>query len=283
MSFEHHFETNRANWDSRAPLHASRSSGYKTQSFIDDKLLLSNTVKFDIPRLQDKDIRGKRAIHLQCHIGTDTISLARRGAINVVGLDFSSESVKAATALVAETGDKVRFVEANVYDACDHLPESQFDLVFTGIGAICWLPDIDRWAEVVNYLLAPGGILFIREGHPVLWAVDETIDDGPTIRFPYFNVREPLEMNEATTYVDTGGEKVKSAKTFSWNHGLAEVITALLKQGLALELFEEHDSVPWEAMPGYMFEREPDEWALKERQSSMPLTYTVVARKSRAT
>lgn len=273
----HHFDTNRANWDGRAPLHASRKSGYETQTFIDDKSLLSNVVKFDLPRLGD--IKGKRTVHLQCHIGTDTLSLARLGAVDVVGLDFSSASVAAARALVSETSDSVQFVEANVYDAADVLPELSFDLVFTGVGALCWLPDMEKWATVVARLLAPGGALFIREGHPVLWAVDETLKDGPTIRFPYFNEREPMAWDADTTYVDTQGEKLKATKTYVWNHGIAEIITALLKQFLVIELFEEHDTVPWDAMPGYMVEREVNEWALKERNGCMPLSYTLVARK----
>jgi SAM-dependent methyltransferase len=281
MSHDHHFDTNRANWDDRAPLHASRQSGYQTQDYIDNKALLSNVVKYDLPRLGD--LKGQRAVHLQCHIGTDTLSLSRLGAVDVVGLDFSSESIKAAKALVAETGDAVTFVEANVYDAPSLLPHAAFDLVFTGIGALCWLPDIDRWATVVSTLLAPGGTLFIREGHPILWAVDETLPEGPTIRFPYFNVRDPMAWDAEATYVDTAGTKLKATKTYIWNHGIGEIVTSLLKQGLVLERLEEHDSVPWEAMPGgQMVKRDLDEWALKERSGCMPLTYTLVARKPKA-
>lgn len=272
-----HFAANQANWDSRAPLHASRTKGYQTQQYIDDPKVLSNVVQFDIPRLPP--LKGARALHLQCHIGTDTLSLARLGAVNVTGLDFSSASIAAARALVAESHDDVTFVEANVYDARKAV-EGTFDLVFTGIGALCWLPDISRWAQVVDDMLAPGGRLFIREGHPIMWSVDETLPDGPTVRFPYFNKAEPMEWNEESTYVETDG-KVTSTKTFIWNHGVAEVITALLKRGLVLESFEEHDSVPWEAMPGMMEKRELDEWALKERNGCMPLTYTLIARKPR--
>lgn len=275
MSDEHHFATNKANWDNRAPLHASRDSGYKTQQYIEDRSRLSNVVAFDLPRLGD--VKGKRIAHLQCHIGTDTLSLARLGAAEVQGLDFSGASVAAARALVQETGDDVTFVEANVYDALTVLPAGHFDLVFTGIGALCWLPDIERWAGVVNSLLAPGGALFIRETHPILYAVDETILDGPTLRYAYFN-SAPLEWDEATTYVETT-EKLHATKTYSWNHGMGELIMALLKQGLVLELLQEHDSAPYEAFPGMMVKRELDEWALKDHAGCMPLSFTLIARK----
>lgn len=278
MSEEQRFAVNKANWDNRAILHASRHSGYQTQQFIDDKQRLSNVVTFDLARLGD--IKGKRAVHLQCHIGTDTISLARLGAIEVHGLDFSGEAIRAAKDLVQETGEDVVFVEANVYDALSVLPPCHFDLVFTGIGALCWLPDIEKWAEVVNSLLAPGGCLFIREGHPILFSVDETLLDGPTLRFPYFNKGAPLEWDDTKSYVETS-EPLHATKTFSWNHGMGQIITSLLKRELVLELFEEHDSAPWEACPGMMVKRDLDEFALKDHGGCMPLTFTLIARKPR--
>jgi SAM-dependent methyltransferase len=275
---DHHAATNRANWDNRATLHAKLDSGYKLRPLVEDKSRLSNVVSFDRPRLGD--IAGQRAVHLQCHIGTDTLSLARLGA-NVTGLDFSGASIAAARDLVSTTGDSVEFVQADVYAARSAL-EGDFDLVYTGIGALCWLPDITEWARVVASLLAPGGRLFVREGHPILFAVDERLEGGPTLRFPYFNTdpRKPLEWDEDTTYVEVeGGEKLTATKSFQWNHGLGEIVTAVLAAGLVLEVLEEHDSVSWEAIPGAMEWRELDEWVLKEHSGCMPLTYTLVARK----
>lgn len=273
-----HLATNKANWDARAPLHASRRSGYKTQAYIDDRTLLSNVVQFDLARLPS--LLYGRVTHLQCHIGTDTLSLARLGGSKVeqvVGLDFSSASLGAARALVKETGDAaVTFVEADVYDAPSVL-EGEFDLVFTGIGALCWLPDITKWAAVVACLLKPGGRLFMREGHPIVAAVDERITDalGPVLRFPYFQTREPLEWDDDSTYVDVE-DKVKATKTYNWNHGVGEVVTALLGEGLVLELLEEHDTLPYRPFEG-MEKRGLDEWGLKD--ACMPLSYTVIARK----
>ena len=172
-------EANRANWDERAELHAARDgSGYGIERFVDDHEALSDVVRFDLPLLGD--IRGRRAVHLQCHIGTDTLSLARLGA-RVTGLDFSETAIAEARRLVAESGDDVDFVRSDVRDAASVLQAASFDLVYTGIGALCWLPRVDEWARVVAALLAPGGSLFIREGHPILWSVNETLEDDFTV------------------------------------------------------------------------------------------------------
>src|SRR3954451_7138613 len=132
---------NRASWDERAPAHAA-SSGYSFDRFVADPTFLSEVVRFDLPRLGD--LRGLRGVHLQCHIGTDTISLARLGA-RMTGLDFSPAALQQARALAGRTGADVDFVESELYGAVDALGREQFDLVFTGIGALCWLPDVRRW------------------------------------------------------------------------------------------------------------------------------------------
>src|SRR6185369_9809350 len=138
--------------------------------------------------------------HLQCHIGTDTVSLARLGA-DMTGLDFSPASLAQARRIARLAGADVRFVEAEVYDAPGALGPELFDLVYTGIGALCWLPDIARWARVVAGLLRPGGRLFIREGHPVLWALDDPRDDELlVVEFPYFETADGTKFSETITY-----------------------------------------------------------------------------------
>src|SRR3954454_16876455 len=150
---------NLANWESRVPLHIG-PDGYDLAGF-DDPDYLSDVVRYDRPRLGRLD--GLDVVHLQCHLGTDTVSLARLGARSTTGLDFSPSALKEARALAARAGGDVTFVEGDVYDAVGLLGGARFDLVYTGIGAICWLPDIRRWAEVVAGLLRPGGRLFMRE------------------------------------------------------------------------------------------------------------------------
>ena len=266
---------NRAQWDERAPAHAA-SPGYSRQQFIDDPAFLSGVVRFDRPRLGPVD--GLRTVHLQCHIGTDTLSLHRLGA-KVTGLDFSGASLAEARALAAATGAPVDYVEADVYDAPEVLDRGAFDLVYTGVGALCWLPDIRRWAGVVAALLRPGGRLFIREGHPMLWAVDETRPDGVlAVDQAYFEREEPLVWEESGTYVETDAT-FQNTVTHQWNHGLGEIVTAVMDAGLELTMLQEHDSAPWDALPGRTIADERGEFRLAERPWRLPQTYTLQARK----
>jgi SAM-dependent methyltransferase len=268
---------NKAGWDERAPAHAA-SPGYHLDEFRGDPAYLSEVVRFDLPLLGD--VAGLRGVHLQCHIGTDTISLARLGA-RMTGLDFSPAAVEQARALSEEVGAGVDFVEADVYDAAQVLPPGEFDLVFTGIGALCWLPSVARWAEVVQQLLKPGGRLFIREGHPVLWALADPLPDGRLeLEHPYVEREEPVIWEEGGTYVETEVE-FQHNRTMEWNHGLGEIVTALLDQGLTLDALVEHDSVPWDAFPGFTEELPGGEFRLKDRPWRLPHSYTISATKRR--
>jgi SAM-dependent methyltransferase len=264
---------NKASWDERAPAHAA-SPDYAVERFAADPEFLSEVVRFDLPLLGD--IAGLRGVHLQCHIGTDTISLARLGA-SMTGLDFSSAAVAEATSLAGRTGDDARFVEADVYDAVSVLGAGGFDLVFTGIGALGWLPGIRRWADVVAGLLRPGGRLFIREGHPMLWSLDDTREDNLiVVDYPYFEREEPLVWDEGGTYVQTDAVFTHN-KTHEWNHGLGEIVTALLDAEMSLTSLAEHDSVPWEALPGKMERVEGGEWRLADRPWRLAHSYTLQA------
>ena len=274
---EDYLELNRASWDDRAPAHAG-SPDYAVERFVADPAHLSDVVRFDLPRLGD--LTGLRGIHLQCHIGTDTVSLSRLGA-RMTGLDFSPASLAQARELVARTGDDVDFVESDVFRAAEVLGEEAFDLVFTGIGALCWLPSARRWAEVVARLLRPGGRLFLREGHPVLWALEGPRPDGLlTLEYPYVECEQPVVWDEPGTYVQT--DVVFTAnRTLQWNHGIGDVVTALLDVGLELTGLAEHDSLPWEALPGQMEQVAPGEWRLADRPERLPHSYTLQAVKPR--
>ncbi len=266
---------NKASWDERAPAHAA-SPGYSVDRFVADPTFLSDVVRFDLPLLGD--VARLRGVHLQCHIGTDTISLSRLGA-RMTGLDFSSAALEQGRGLAAATGSDVDFVEADVYDAAAALEPGSFDLVFTGIGALCWLPDVRRWAGVVASLLAPGGRLFIREGHPMLWALaDARPDHLLVVDHPYFEQVEPLVWDEGGTYVETDVEFVHNT-THEWNHGLGEIVTALMDAGLIITGLAEHDSVPWEALPGQMTSGPDGEWRLSERPERLACSYTLQARR----
>jgi SAM-dependent methyltransferase len=274
---EDYRDVNRASWDERVPAHVA-SAGYQVDRFAADPGFLSEVVRFDRPRLGD--VSGLRGVHLQCHIGTDTVSLARLGA-SMTGLDFSVPAVAAAQELAQRTGADAAFVQGDVYAAPDLLGRGEFGLVYTGIGALCWLPDIRRWAGVVGALLAPGGRLFLREGHPMLWSLADAREDGlPVVEYPYFERPGPNVFDDDGTYVSTD-TVFQNTVTHEWNHGLAETITALMDAGLELTALAEHDSAPWEALPGMMEQSDDGEWRLADRPWRLPCTYTLQAVKRR--
>ncbi|HEX6659334.1 MAG TPA: class I SAM-dependent methyltransferase [Ilumatobacter sp.] len=265
---------NRSNWASRVALHTA-STEYGLARFVSDPSHLSDVVRFDMSRLGD--IAGLDTVHLQCHIGTDTLSLARLGA-RVTGVDFSPEALEAARRLAREAGPTVAYAESDVYDAVDAVGAARFDLVYTGVGALNWLPSVRRWAHVVASLLRPGGRLFIREGHPVLWSLADARDDGVVaIEYPYFET-SGTAFHNTLTYVDHEGE-VGQPWAIEFNHGLAEIITAVMDAGLDLVAIEEHDSVPWPALENQMELLPNGEYRLIDRPERLPHSYTLQARK----
>jgi 2-polyprenyl-3-methyl-5-hydroxy-6-metoxy-1,4-benzoquinol methylase len=274
MSNDYH-RINRAHWDERAPAHAD-SPDYALGDFA-DPAHLSDVVRFDLPRLGE--VRDLRGVHLQCHIGTDTVSLARLGA-RMTGLDFSAPALVEARRLAARANVSVEFHEADVYSASDLFGREQFDLVFTGIGALCWLPKIRPWASVVSALLRPGGRLFLREAHPVLFSLDGACHDGQLrLIDPYFETEEPILSVSAGSYVATN-TPLRHNLTHQWNHSLGEIVTALLDEGMRLTQLVEHDSVPWEALPGQMERLEGGEWRLRHAPQRLPHTFTLQAIKN---
>ena len=275
MSDDEYLAINLANWNSRVPHHVE---GYGLDRYRDDPSYLSEVVRFDRPRLGD--ISGLDVVHLQCHIGTDTLSLARLGAASVTGLDFSQLALDVASELSTHTDTPMRFVCADTYRAPEVLDPASFDLVFTGIGALCWLPDVQRWAEVVAALLRPGGRLFIREGHPMLWSLcDPREDELLVVEYPYFEVAGGTTFIEEETYVEQSGP-LSAPEIRSFNHGLGEIITAVTDAGLTLTSFEEHRSVPWNPLGTACVEvtDQPGEWELREHPERLAMSYTLQAR-----
>ncbi|CAN5879031.1 class I SAM-dependent methyltransferase [soil metagenome] len=261
---------NLANWNSRVPHHVV---GYELATYRDDPQHLSRVVTFDLPRLGD--IRGLDVVHLQCHIGTDTLSLHRLGARSVTGLDFSQPALDAARGLASSTGADIRYVCSDVYSAVEALG-ARYDLVYTGIGALCWLPDIRLWAQVVAALLRPGGRLFIREGHPMLWSLCDPRPDGLlVVEHPYFEVAGGTRLSEATTYVEHEGE-LESPDTVQFNHGIGELLCAVADAGLHLQSFEEHRSVPWNPLGTAMIDNN-GEFELRDRPERLAASYTLRA------
>ena len=264
---------NLANWNSRVAHH---ERGYGLDDFRNDPSHLSQVVRFDLPRLGS--IEGLDVVHLQCHIGSDTLSLARLGARSVTGLDFSAPALEVASRLAQDCGATIEFVESELYGAVDALGLARFDLVYTGIGALCWLPDIARWAKIVSALLRPGGQLFLREGHPMLWTLADPRPDGlVAVEYPYFETTG-VRFSEQLSYIPHD-EPLQSPDTVQFNHGLAELVTAVMAAGMSLTAIEEHPSVPWNPLADAMEEGPDGEFRLKDTPLRLAASYTLQATK----
>ncbi|MFF2346846.1 class I SAM-dependent methyltransferase [Pseudarthrobacter sp. NPDC058119] len=264
---------NRDNWEDRVPLH-ERAYGVEA---LDEPRYLTPVVRTDLaalaPFLPGSTVSGLEVCHLQCHIGTDTVSLARAGA-RVTGLDFSPSALASAAGLARRLGLAVEWVEADVLQARAAV-SGEFDVVYTSIGTITWLPDLAQWASQVAALLRPGGTFFIRDGHPALYAVDEDAE-GLQLRYPYFNRGQAQVWDEESTYIGDG--KVAHTRTYQWAHPLSDIINSLIGAGLQILRLDEGTTLPWR-FSSRMVEV-PDGFAWPETERDLvPCTYTVIARK----
>ncbi len=224
-------------------MHLGPGSDYDVASLQAGRAKLHSIEEAELGSVADH-----RLLHLQCHFGRDSLALAQRGAM-VTGLDFSGEAIAAAKRLAGELGltHRTRFVEADLYDARNAIAEPQsFDLVFVSWGALNWLPDIRRWAEVVAYFLKPGGSLYLAEGHPAAFVFDDAVrlpSGMPGFFAPYFH-NAPLVLDNPQDYADPAA-RLANVRTYEWIHPLGSVVSALIDAGLTLRWLHEHDSVPW--------------------------------------
>lgn len=266
---------NRANWDERVKGHLV---AYGADSFVADPSAITGIVREDAalmaPLLPGGSVSGMKLAHLQCHIGLDTLSWARLGA-HVTGVDFSSEAVVAARKLADAASLDARFVESFVDDAVAEVDE-RFDIVYTSIGVLMWLPRLDSWAATIHDLLVPGGTFFIREVHPILNAVDYDRDDELVLNGSYFPTSDPLRYDHGTTYADEN-MTLSNRTTFEWTHSVAEIVTSLLHAGLTLTSFGEHRTIPWQAHPSLI--PTPEGWVLPSNPDRCPLTFSLSARR----
>jgi 2-polyprenyl-3-methyl-5-hydroxy-6-metoxy-1,4-benzoquinol methylase len=258
-------EINRRSWDECAEIHARDATGdYKL-----DRLRAGEDTLHQIEAAELGDISGKRVLHLQCHIGQDTLSLARRGAL-VTGLDFSGAALNVARGLAAETGLSASFVQGTV-DQAPQLTPGPFDLVFTTWGTVCWLPDLKVWGKVIAAVLAPGGELYFADFHPSFLVLEEEAG-----RLVAKHEDQPLEFVNATTY--TGDPTVRTHQsTREWIHSLSAIIGALIDAGLTITMFREHEVLPWRA-EGLVPAGE-GLWRLPDGHLRIPLCLSLKAKK----
>lgn len=260
---------NQAWWDERTPIH-SASEFYDLQGFVADPSSI-HLRPFELEEVGD--VAGKTLVHTQCHFGMDTLSWARRGA-RVTGLDFSPPAIETARRVAAEIGVEADFVAGNVYDAVELLGGRTFDVAYTGLGAITWLPDVRRWAQVMADLTAPGGFLYLAEFHPLHHVFG---DDDLTVEHSYFH-RGAQRWDEPGTYADLDAP-TEANVTYEWTHGLGDVVSAIVDAGLTIELLHELDHTLFPRWPFLVHDPVARAYRMPEGRPSLPLIYTVRARK----
>jgi len=230
-----YLKANLANWDEAVGVHVN-SEMYDIAGFKAGKTSLH---QIEIDELGPSVHEGTTLLHLQCHFGLDTLSWARRGAV-VTGVDFSGEGVATARGLADEVGLSARatFVKSDVLALPDSL-QSRFDVVFTSWGALIWIGDLERWAQVVAHFLKPGGVFYIAEFHPYVFLLaDDSTRDSLRIGYPYFMHGGPQRFDEPDDYADLEA-RMQHTVTFEWNHGFGEILDPLLRSGLRFEFLHE--------------------------------------------
>lgn len=262
---ENYKEINRESWNGRVDTHLA-SEFYDVEGFLKGKTSLK-----EIELALLGDVKGKRILHLQCHFGQDTLSLARMGA-TVVGADISDTAIAAAENLATKMNLKAEFVCCDLYELPNHL-DGEFDIVFTSYGTIGWLPDLKSWAGVVSHFLKPGGRFVFAEFHPVAWMFD---NDFTHVAYKY-SKDAPIAEEEEGTYADKSADI--TIKYVSWNHGLAEVFTALTSFNIVIDTFQEFDYSPYDSFPE-MVEVESGKFRIKHLGDKIPLVYALAGTKS---
>ena len=269
MPIDEYRAANLANWNERVAGHIA-PDGYNLAAFGEDPDYITDVVTFDKDVFGD--VTGKTLLHSQCHIGTDTLSWARLGA-SVTGLDFSPDALASARDTAALAGIDATFVETELYDAPDHI-DHQFDCVYTSVGAINWLPDIAAWGRIMAGFVKPGGQFYIRDGHPMLYTLDDERDDRELIvRHRYFNTGEPLRWEDSTSYA--GPATIEANVMYEWIHPISSVVLALLDAGLVIDELRELDHLDWPFFT-HMESADGERYVLPDDQRDLvPLQFSI--------
>lgn len=262
---KNYLEINRHSWNHRVETHLN-SSFYDLKGFKEGRNSLTEA---ELEFLGD--VQGKKILHLQCHFGQETMSLSRLGA-NSTGVDLSDKAISAARALAVELGLSSKFICTDLYSLPEHLDE-KFDYVYTSFGTIGWLPDIHKWAEVVQHFLKPGGHFVFVDFHPVVWMFDDNFEK---IIYSYFQ-RAAIVEEESGSYADP--QAPYTATTVTWNHSMSEVLSALLEAGLQLEKIKEFESSPFNCFRATE-EVSPGQFQIQHLKDKLPMMYALRMRKT---
>ncbi|MBP9794011.1 MAG: class I SAM-dependent methyltransferase [Flavobacterium sp.] len=264
MTTNDYIAINKKTWNNKTDVHVT-SDFYDNESFLKGK---STLMDIELPLLGD--ISGKKILHLQCHFGQDTMTFSRMGA-KATGVDLSDKAIEKAREFATQLDLDTQFICCDLYDLPNHLNE-QFDIVFTSYGTIGWLPDLDKWADVISKFLKPNGKLVFAEFHPIVWMFDNHFKE---VFYSYFNI-EPIVEEETGTYADKNAPL--ETKTITWNHPTSEVLNALISNGLEINSFNEYDYSPYNCF-NETEEFEPGKFRIKHLQNKIPMVFSLVATK----
>jgi 2-polyprenyl-3-methyl-5-hydroxy-6-metoxy-1,4-benzoquinol methylase len=266
-----YFDANKEFWDELSRIHFdSEGDDYNIRLFLEGK----STLKF-YELKEVGGVKGKSLLHLQCHFGLDTLSWAREGA-TVTGIDISSEGIRLAKLLSKKAGIEATFIESNLYDLPKNLSE-KFDIVYTSIGVLCWLNDLEKWGKIIENFLKPGGFFYIAEIHPFSYIFDNETEGLKDLQifYNYFHSPEPFEFDADGSYADNT-TKFESKKEYEWTHSLSDVINSLINAGLKIEFLNEYPFTVWKQFP--FAELEDDGfYRLKGQKAEIPLLFTLKA------
>lgn len=267
---DEYLRSNQALWDQKTRAHVN-TEFYDVAGFKAGKTSL-NPIELDEIA---GEVGGKDLLHLQCHFGLDTLSLARLGA-RATGVDFSGEAIRQARALNDELGMDCSFVQSDIGSLPVHL-SGQFDIVYTTYGVLAWLPDLKRWAEVISHFLRPGGVFFIAEIHPFGYVFDDEIEEPVlTARYPYYFDPEPLVFAPEGTYADPDAP-IDHPVQYEWSHSMGEILNVLIGAGLRIEYLHEFDYTVYQKFP--FLERRGNLFCLPEGMPRLPLLFSLRATK----
>lgn len=258
---EHH-EINRQGWNVRTEAHFSHP-GYRVEEF-----LRGGSTLHPLELSELGDVSGMTLLHLQCHFGLDTLSWARLGAV-VTGIDISDASIDRANELKKQANLTARFIRSDLYDLPTVLHE-MFDIVFTSYGAVWWMSDIKRWAEIAARCVKPGGRFYMAEIHPMI----EMLDGEKLIVEPYFHQPVAEEFAGERDYCD---HSVTIDREFGWRWTLGDIVTALISAGLTLDFLHEFPFSVYDAWPTFV--KEGEWWYYPDGKKDVPMTYSIMAHK----
>ena len=265
IPYEQARDGNRAFWDEITPVHLR---SYGVDRFLAGERWLPEKILEEVG-----DVRERSLLHLQCHFGLDSLAWVREGA-HVTGVDFSSIAVKAARALSEQANLPAKFICSDICDLPRNL-DGQFDIVFTSIGVLCWLKDLNAWASIIENFLKPCGFFYIMDGHPLLYTFD---DEGKwQFQLSYFHNDSPYVWDEEDTdYMDP--TYITQSASYEWQWTISDIVNAILGAGLKIDFLNEFGALSDPVYPE-MVQREDGLYTFPNMPVPLPILFSLKARK----